>query len=798
MLALYRSGRQADALEAYGRLYGLLRDELGVEPSPPVRELHQRMLTGDPALDAPDVSVPRQLPPGVGDFTGRAQVLDQLDALLPSATGGASTVVISAIAGTAGVGKTAVALHWAHRIKDRFPDGQLYVDLRGFDASGQTVQPDEAVRGFLEALGIPRQRIPADLRAQIGLYRSLMAGRRTLVVLDNARDAEQVRPLLAGAAGSLVMVTSRSQLSGLVAANGAQLLPLDVLSAEDARQLLTRRLGAARVSAEPQAVEEIIAGCARLPLALAMVAARAATRPHMPLATLAAQLHAAGRGLDPFTDIDPRSDLRAVLSWSYHALPPDTGRLFRLLSLHPGPDLAAPAAASLAGLAAERLRPILDELTRGHLLIEPTPGRYTFHDMLRVDATELTDTHDTEPDRRAALHRLLDHYLHTAHSAAALVGADRDPIALRPPQPGAVIPQLTGRKQAIAWFTAERRALLAAIDHAASAGFHTHAVQLARAVLDFLDHQGHWHDMIATQHAALNAAQRLADRPEQARAHRALGYAYSGLGVYHDAHSHLQRALELDRTLGDDLGKAHTHQIVALTLERQDHYLPALDHARQALDLYRATGHQPGQARTLNMISSYHGRLGVDPPARAEGGNALAVSHPLGHPTADVTDVAGWGGDHSGPRSAGDHQQTASYHQHALNLVREIAHRHQDTDLRPNPAGNGSSVAGSAEPAEPAGCPLPACGGCRHPSAWAAAQPVAPNPGGEDETQRSRMLQAWMLQAQVEPPDRRNPSGEELAEIKRLRAEVQDLRAANEILKAATIFFARELDPPYR
>ena len=299
------------------------------------------------------------------------------------------TVVISAIDGTAGIGKTAVALHWAHRVADRFPDGQLYVNLRGFDPAGSPMAPAEAVRGFLDAFEVPAERIPINLEAQAALYRSLVSGRRILVVLDNARDVGQVRPLLPGSPGCVVVVTSRNHLTSLITVEGARPLTLDLLPVEEAAELLARRLGSGRLAAEQQAVEEIIALCAQLPLALSIVAARAAAHPGFPLAALAAELRDARGGLDGFTSGDLTTDLRAVFSWSYQRLGTPAARLFRLLALHPGPDIAIPAAASLAALPAHEVRNLLAELSRSHLLEEHIPGRFAFHDLLRAYATEL-------------------------------------------------------------------------------------------------------------------------------------------------------------------------------------------------------------------------------------------------------------------------------------------------------------------------------------------------------------------------------------------------------------------------
>ena len=360
MLALYRAGRQAEALAAFRDTRRQLHDELGVEPAAPLQRLHQQILAADPALAlAPAVAVtqstanavtsaerplPAQLPHGIADFTGRDAELARLDALL-AARGGdenATSVVITAIAGTAGVGKTTLAVHWAHQVSGQFPDGQLYVNLRGFDPTGSAMKPAEAIRGFLDAFGVSPQQIPASLEAQAALYRSLLNGRRVLVLLDNAVDEDQVRPLLPGSTGSLVIVTSRNEMSGLIVTEDARPVFVDLLNADESRQLLSRRIGKTRVSAEPLAADDIIALCARLPLALMLVAARAATHPGFRLAALAAELRDMGGSLDAFGGEDRATNVRAVFSWSYQRLSIRGRGLFRLLGMNYGPDISVP------------------------------------------------------------------------------------------------------------------------------------------------------------------------------------------------------------------------------------------------------------------------------------------------------------------------------------------------------------------------------------------------------------------------------------------------------------------------
>ena len=625
MLALYRSGRQADALATYHRLRMTLDEQLGIDPSRALRDLETAILRQDaslsldspagavtlvpagapPPVDSPAVPVPAQLPPAIAGFVGRDAELASLDAIFPHSAVNdavpARTVVISAIAGTAGAGKTALALHWAHRVRDQFPDGQLYVNLRGFDPRMPVMDPDQALGGFFDALGVPPERVPGDVEASAGLYRSLLSGKRVLVVLDNARDTEQVRPLLPGSAGCVALVTSRNQLTGLIAAEGAYPLELDLLTVPEAYDLLVRRLGARRVTAERQAAEEIIASCARLPLALAIAAARATVRPEFPLAAIAAELRQSASLLDPFDGGELAANVRAVFACSYRALSSDAARLFRMMGLHPGPDISLTAAASLAGIPAGQARTLLAELARAHLLTERSPGRYAFHDLLRAYATEQAHAHEDDDARRAAIHRMLDHYLHTADAAAAYLNSSRDPVVAMPARQGVTCHDVADYQQALAWFTAERPVILAAIAQA-PASFGTYTWQLASALTCFLDLRGHWHDQMAAHTAGLAAARRQDDRVGQATAYRGLGLAYAGLRQFDDARVHYLLALDLFRDAGHHTGQAQIHSNLAWVAAYQGRADEGLFHSRQSLTHFQAAGNRPGQAKAFNNI----------------------------------------------------------------------------------------------------------------------------------------------------------------------------------------------------
>ncbi|MEU6076326.1 BTAD domain-containing putative transcriptional regulator [Micromonospora sp. NPDC047074] len=682
MQALAKTGRLSEVFDCYATLRQRLAEQFGVDPGPELQRLYQAVLHGDldqaaPAAAPRERTVPAQLPADVRGFSGRGDAITQLDRILDTAEQQVTSGVIAAISGTAGVGKTALAVRWAHRVADRFPDGQLFVNLRGF-APGGLLDSAEAVRGFLDALCVPPERIPLDPDAQAALYRTLLAQKRVLVVLDNARDADHVRPLLPGTSTAMVVVTSRRRLTGLVAAEGAHPLTVDLLSTPDASRLLTRRLGSDRIAAEPEAVGRIIDACARLPLALAIAAARA-HETGFPLGAIADELDQADQRLDFLDTGDPASRVRAVFSWSYQALRSPAARLFRLLGVHPGPDVTVSAAASLAGIPVQQARALLADLTRAHMVAEHSPGRYTLHDLLRVYASEQASAQDSGTEQSAAILRMLDHYLHTAHAMDLALDPHRDAIALDPCRAGVTADVPADAARALAWFEAERPAILAAVRQAVAAGEHTHTWSLAWALATFLDRQGHWHDLLATQRAAQKAARRLADGSRQeAYAHRNLGRAFTRLGDYDRADRHLRSALKTYADSGDAVGQAHTYRGLSWAAEGAGKLRDALRNSERALELFRAADHRAGQADTLNAVGWYRGLLGDCHGTLSYCGKALTLLRELDdrYSQAATLDSLGYAHHH-----LGHYPQAAECYQAAVDLLREAGDRHHEAEV---------------------------------------------------------------------------------------------------------------------
>jgi DNA-binding SARP family transcriptional activator/tetratricopeptide (TPR) repeat protein len=690
IVALYRLGQRDGALRVFRAIAGRLADELGVEPGPELQSLHQRVLAGDPDLAAPrQVApawrgthggarvVPRQLPASPPHFAGRTAELKALDELVSRATDGDGRGAVWVLAGPAGVGKTTLAVHWAHRVADRFPDGQLYVNLRGFAPEGRPVTAAEALRGLLRAMGVLLAQIPESLDAQAALYRSMLAGKRMLVLIDNAADAGQVRPLLPGGTGCAVLVTSRSQLTGLVAVEGAHPLGLAVMSETEACELLVGRLGAQRVMAEPAAATELAGLCAGLPLALSIAAARAAVRPGFTLSALAAELRSDEGRLDALGSQDAGGSVREVLSWSYRQLSGPAARMFRLLGVHQGPEISAPAAASLAGLTVPQARRALAELTSAHLVAESTPDRFGFHDLLRAYASELA-TGGADAERGPAVRRVLDHYLITANTASPVLYPARDPLVLGVAGPGTTPERMTSRAQARAWFAAEHQVLLAAAAQAAAAGLHAHAWQLPAAISEFLDREGHWHDLAVSQQSALDAAGRAGDRVGLAHAHHGLAMACLRLRSYDEGRGHATQAIEAFRQLGDRAREARSRIFLGTACGEQGQHAAARLHTEQALALYRDIGHQAGQAHALTNLGWHAAALGDYQAALGCCQQALGLHRELGNALgeAHTWDYLGYVRDQLGRRD-----EAVDCYRRALGLLLQVSDRSEQAGV---------------------------------------------------------------------------------------------------------------------
>ncbi|MFD8736688.1 BTAD domain-containing putative transcriptional regulator [Streptomyces sp. NPDC059618] len=698
MLALYRSGRQAEALAAYRAARATLVAELGIEPGAPLRDLHDRILAADASLaaevsagagpsrttepepsarPAPPVTAhaatPAQLPADLPTFVGREAELSRVRALLPDGDKVPASVVISAIGGMAGIGKTALAVHWAHELTGRFPDGQLYVNLRGFDPTGVVVTPEDAIRTFLDALGVPPMRIPASLDAQAALYRSMLARRRVLVLLDNARDTEQVRPLLPGSPGCLVIVTSRNQLTGLVAGDGAYPLTLDQLTPAEAYDLLASRLGPGRPAAEPRAVDEIVERCARLPLALSIVAAHAAAYPGFPLSAIVDELRESHGSLDAFAGGDDlTTDVRAVFSWSYKALSAPAARLFRLLGLHAGHDVSASATAALAGLPPRETRGLLVELTRAHLLSEHFPGRYTLHDLLRVYAAERVRAEEAPRERDAAVERLLSWYLHSADAAYPHITPRRRRIPLDPPPPLCRPREFTTHDEALDWCERERANLVSAVHQAAASGQPGIAWRLPAVLWGFFYLRSHTHDWLDTAGVGLAAARAAQDREGEAQGLADMAAALRSSGRFDETIAHLHRAMAAYEALGDDDG---TESAVA---NLGDAYLQsgqldeAVEYIRRGLDFDRGVGGAWGEGIALSNLGDAYQRLGRFDEAVAILEQALVVLR-----VNDNRWVEGIALDILGTvhRRLGHHEDAVAHYRRALGTHRDIGNR---------------------------------------------------------------------------------------------------------------------------
>jgi transcriptional regulator with XRE-family HTH domain/tetratricopeptide (TPR) repeat protein len=532
-----------------------------------------------PAAAAPP-QVPAQLPRDVSVFAGRADALTALDELL-------DRNAIPLISGSGGVGKTTLAVHWAHRVADRFPDGQLYVNLHGFGPGHAARLPADVLADFLVALGVAREAVPAAAACRAALYRSRLAGRRVLVVLDNARDADQVRPLLPGGDDCLAVVTSRDRLAGLVATEGAGPVPLGVLSAADATDLLTRRLGARRLAEEPAAVGDIVSRCDRLPLALAVVAGRAAVAPEVSLTAVAGELSHPAAALDALSGGDASTDVRSVLSWSYRSLAGAARTVFQMIGLHPGREVDVCAVANMAGLAPAEARRALAGLIRLHLVTQRA-DRYGMHDLLRAYAAETAHADLTPDEVHAAMDRLLSFYQHTLIVRFGEYFFGRAEPAMAPERAPAV--ELPAQVTAEGWAEAERASLVATVSYAAANGHFGYATAIGNAFSPYLITRGHSADCLTVTAVAVDAA----------------------------------------RATGDVLAEALATGDLAGTLMRFGRYAETIERGEESLRLMRSIGATRHEARMLGNLAEVHLTIGQVDAARRSATAALDLAQRLG------------------------------------------------------------------------------------------------------------------------------------------------------------------------
>ncbi|HTF10677.1 MAG TPA: BTAD domain-containing putative transcriptional regulator [Asanoa sp.] len=653
MIALYRSGRQADALGVARWLRRHLADELGLDPGPLIRQTEQMILHNDPGLEgsaviprptpetrssAPAAPVPAQLPSRVPGFVGRLDQIARLDALLPDdVTTGATTLVISALSGAGGIGKTTLAVWWAHRVAHLFPDGQLFVDLGGFSA-GPPVRPLAVLGWFLSALGVPGDRIPVDEDSAAALYRSMLAGRRVLVVLDNAATAEQLRPLLPGEPGCLVLVTSRDRLSGLVATHGAHRVTLGVLRADEALDLLTRNAGADRVAAEPEAAADLARLCGYLPLAIQIAAAQLNDVPDKALAGYVGRLVAGGALRALAIGEDPKASIHATITTSYARLTPDEQRIFRFLGVVPGPDVTVEATAALAAQPAPVVESMLDRLVAVHLVDATTPNRYAMHDLVRQYAAERFQHEHVGDERERALARLFAWYLRTTDAAVDLLR----PTIVRLPRDGSTgATRFPDAEQALAWLDAERANLIAAVTSAVHSGQPSAAWLLADALRGYLFIRPSMVEWLAVARGGLAAAEAEDDVQGQAAAQLSLAEAFWVHGRYDDATDHYTTALALSARAGWPQGRAAALNNLANVYARTGQLPEAARQYRRALAVRRGLRDSTGEALVLvNLGTVYHAmgqprkaaehqRRAVElyGPARVPHGEAMALTN---------------------------------------------------------------------------------------------------------------------------------------------------------------------------
>ncbi|MBF9128418.1 tetratricopeptide repeat protein [Plantactinospora sp. S1510] len=685
-VAEYLTGRTLPPTDRFDVLVGLLGAtpvEQGVLATVRDRVAEQQRRTPRRPGKAGRRSVPRQLPADVFAFMGRGEQLARLDAIL---AGPAPTaVVISAVSGTAGVGKTALAVHWAHRVADRFPDGQLYVNLRGYDPE-QPMPPTDALARLLTSLRVSGAEIPIDIDERAARYRTQLAGQRMLIVLDNAATVEQVRPLLPGTPSCAVVVTSRDRLAGLVARDGARRVDLDLLPLSDAVALLTQLVGS-RAETEPEAVATLANLCARLPLALRVAAERAAAHPAATLAELTAELADRQRRLELMdADGDPRAAVTTVFSWSLQHLPPPVARTFRLLGLHPGADFDEYAAAALAGTDPASARSQLDVLARAHLVHPVATGRYGMHDLLRAYATRLAVTHETDAGRRTALGRLFDAYLGTVRAATELLDLTDTRWRPRVDAPATSGRPLAGPEVARAWLDTELPNLAALATHGgaggvgsasstgsagSAGGWPAHTIDLSALLYRYLD-GGHYADALTIHSQAYRAAELTGDEAGRAYALLGIGVTHLHMCQYERAVDHLQRALTVTEQADDRTQQARVLTVLGNLERLRGRPEPAAGYLDRAMNLARSTGDDAQQGLALSNLGTVDAQRGRYEPAVGHFERAAALLGRSGNRLGEATALTNLG---LAEQRLSRYEAAAEHLRQALTVFRQLGHR---------------------------------------------------------------------------------------------------------------------------
>ncbi|MEV6626996.1 BTAD domain-containing putative transcriptional regulator [Amycolatopsis sp. NPDC051106] len=636
MVALYRSGRQAEALDVHRRISDVLAEELGLDPGPSLQRTRQAILTGADDEDSSRLAryrlgvepqVPHQLPADLRAFSGRETDLKALHALLPEAIDAGTSTPIASVEGMGGIGKTTLAVHFAHEIAGRFPGGQVYLNLRGY-GPGEPVEPSAALEAMLTALGVPCEAIPGDLDGRAASWRTHTAGRRLLVLLDNANRTEQVRPLLPGP-GCLVLITSRWQLRALVATHGARRIALEELGEEDAVELLASTIGFDRVARDPAAAERFVRHCGGLPLAIRILAVRAAQFPDLALDEFVGSLQADLLGSFDLADGE-ETNIRSVFSYSYQALEPPAARLLRLLGLTTGVDFTAPAAAAVAGLDVTKTRPLLETLAAAHLLAQPRPGRYQFHDLIRAYAGEVASQVDSASQRDAALDRLLDWYLASALSASRRMRPERYYRLLDLDDLDGGL-TFSSYHEASAWFGEEAGNLIAAV-HLTRHRRDDVCWKLAWLLQSYFVTRSRLDEWRSVFEVALEAARASGHRPGEAGILSGLGVVNGVARQYDESRRFLEQVLAIQRELGAREGEARAQYNLAMAAHNLDDCTWAYEHGMQALEIVRELGLGAFEASVLRALGDICTSMGDHDQALRLADAALAVLGPDGEP----------------------------------------------------------------------------------------------------------------------------------------------------------------------